>query len=273
MDFLLANQLDFGYPFSRVFDRVAMLVAAGLLLLWRGRFKVRSLSGYFTHGSLKSRVSGGLLGLVASITMVGLLLPLLVYQGVLEPKAIGSGEVLQKTLKALLAGGLVSVIEEGFFRGILLTTLLTRFSFGISALISSVVYASVHFISPVKTFVYVPGVWLSGFTYLGALVDRATAPGFYSAFFGLLIVGLTLCQVIRSTRSIYLCIGLHAGWVVGIKLTRVVTEFAHPELVSVGAGERYFLVCQPQTWVAVLATGLFSAWWYRRRLATQRGTV
>jgi uncharacterized protein len=263
MDGLLAWGLDFGYPFSRVFDRVAMVVVLGLLFRWKSYFSLRLVWEYLRAGTMLQRITALGIGLLGSLIMVSLLLPLLVAMGYLVPIELSQGILLQKGSKALLTGISVSIIEEGFFRVLLLTALLSRFSAVPSFLICSMVYAFAHFITPVKSFAYVPGSWLSGFDYLLVVVERALAPGFISAFIGLLIVGLVLCKVIRATKSIYLCIGLHAGWVVGIKITRVVTAFADPSSVGVGAGDRYFLVCQPVTWCAVVATGFFALWCFR----------
>jgi hypothetical protein len=103
-----------------------------------------------------------------------------------------------------------------------------------------------------------------GFEYLAAVFDRLLLPGVLPAFFGLFLVGVVLCIVIWRTRSLLLCLGLHAGWVIAIKLASFSTvktaNFAYAE----GVGRRYFLVAEPLAWVSIVLVGVIVLWGFTK---------
>ena len=68
------------------------------------------------------------------------------------------------------------------------------------------------------------------------------------------------------TRSIYLCMGLHAGWFFVAKAAVYIADVAEGGQLPPGVDERYFLVGRPWTWVSIAAVGL-GVWLLRRRLS------
>jgi len=123
-------------------------------------------------------------------------------------------------VKVVPAALLISVIEESFFRVLIFRNLLKRCSVFSAVVLCSALYAVAHLIAPVKSFRYEEFSLLAGFHYLNTVVTRMTLPGAWQVFLGLFLVGIVLCGVMYRTNSLSLCIGLHAGWVIGLKMAK-----------------------------------------------------
>ncbi len=240
------------WPFSRVFDRVAMLVLAILVLCFRRAFSLQELGAALKNGSPKRRIMTLVVGLAVSFCSSLLIFPFLLRAGQILWLDFTLGDLAFKTLKLIPAALLISLIEEGFFRVIIFSSFKKRYPLVLAILLCSLLYALAHFIAPDKSYIY-PGysVWV-GFDYLGAVFQRFFLAGTWQVFVGLLLVGSVLCVAINSSRSLYLCIGLHAGWVMALKLLNYASDPAKPELIARGVGERYFLLSQSYAWLAIL---------------------
>ncbi|MDC0357318.1 CPBP family intramembrane metalloprotease [Oligoflexia bacterium] len=241
------------WPYSRVFDRVAMLCAAVFIYLLRSEFHLARLRTYFVEGQANSRVKAVVAGSVVSLGTAFVILPLIV----------GAGEIVwnkdmpdlfpYRTIKVLAAAVIISLIEESFFRVLVFEKLKEKCMLPLAAVICSLFYASVHFIAPFKSYVYPGFSPLVGFEYLGAVLERMLAIEIFPAFFGLFLVGLTLCYVIQRTGSVYLCIGLHMGWVMAMKFAHYTTQAVEGVVFPAGVGRRYFLVAEPLAWGSIVA--------------------
>jgi uncharacterized protein len=116
---------------------------------------------------------------------------------------------------AKLAGTVVAVpiIEETFFRGLVLGVLLRATPRNMSIFLSSALFAIVHFLkapehtSPIVT-------WLSGFNSIAHSFRQFANPMLVGAgFTTLLLLGCVLADARIRTRSLWLAIGLHGGWI------------------------------------------------------------
>ncbi len=111
----------------------------------------------------------------------------------------------------------VAVIEETLFRGLLQGSL-RRVGYPVTALVvSSAVYAAVHFLNRVRW--EAPVDWASGFAVLGLMVAgvarwEQVLPGFLN----LGLAGMVLGWAFARSGSLYFSAGLHAGWVFTLKL-------------------------------------------------------
>lgn len=105
----------------------------------------------------------------------------------------------------------VPLIEETFFRGLLLGILLRTFRPWTANLISAAIFSVVHFLkAPEET--SRPVRWFSGFVSLGHSFDQFAEPLLVlGGFTTLLVIGLILAHSRVATRSLWLPIGLHAG--------------------------------------------------------------
>ena len=203
-------------PFTRFFDR-AVLVAA-LLLLWPA-FKLLRRHGKVTmgleHNPAKLQhyafgfclAGGGLLALG-----YGLVLREMFY---LDLDARGLRSLW---LSIMLTAVVVAVLEEFLFRGGMLGLLLRSMSAKPAVLVVSGLFAIVHFLEAPEAFSIARDevVWSSGFVLLGQMLGHLTDVKVVVAELLLLfLVGVVLASVRLRSRSLWLPMGLHAGWVFG----------------------------------------------------------
>jgi len=115
--------------------------------------------------------------------------------------------------KVLLAAISVPFIEETFFRGIVLGLLLRTHRKLLSIVAVSVLFAAVHFL---KGSEWEPTIvtWTSGFQSIGdAFAGFGDPMMVLAAFATLFLIGCILADARVLTRSLWLPIGLHAGWI------------------------------------------------------------
>jgi CAAX protease family protein len=113
----------------------------------------------------------------------------------------------------LLAAISVPFIEETFFRGIVLGILLRTRRKLLSIVAVSALFAAVHFLKGSERTTAVV-TWTSGFQSIGdALTGFGEPMMVLSAFATLFLIGCILAHARVLTRSLWLPIGLHAGWI------------------------------------------------------------
>jgi membrane protease YdiL (CAAX protease family) len=165
---------------------------------------------------------------------------------------------LAKVLAQGLLGGLaVAFLEETFFRGALHTALRRRAGVLAALWLPSLLYAALHFLKPQPL---PPGVapdLASCLTSLGQGFPALFQASHLDGFIALTLVGLFLALVRERTGNLLWGIGLHAGWVLVIKLTQAYT-YENPDarlawLVSEYDGVTGWLAA---VWIGVLALGL-----------------
>jgi len=110
---------------------------------------------------------------------------------------------------------IVPFIEEALFRGLFLGILLRSFRPWPANLVSAAIFSIVHFLkAPDQTTTTVR--WFSGFVSLGHSFDQFAEPMLVLAGFATLaVMGIVLAQGRLQTRSLWLPIGLHSGWILG----------------------------------------------------------
>jgi len=115
--------------------------------------------------------------------------------------------------KVLLAAINVPLIEETFFRGIVLGLLLRCRRNLLSIVAVSALFAAVHFLKGSER---EPAIvsWTSGFQSIGeALAGFDNLTMLACAFATLFLIGCILADARVLTFSLWLPIGLHAGWI------------------------------------------------------------
>jgi uncharacterized protein len=117
--------------------------------------------------------------------------------------------------KVLAASIAVPLIEEWFFRGIVLGVLLRTGRKYMPILAVSALFAAVHFLkAPERTSAFV--TWSSGLNSIANSFGRLGDPMMVvSAFATLFLIGCVLADARVLTRSLWMSIGLHAGWILG----------------------------------------------------------
>jgi len=199
-------------PFRKFFHR-GLLVAA-LVLLWpTARWlrvaSVRALG--LEPNPLRWRDAGA--GFAASFLMMAALAGLLVAFHVVELRArIPWPDLGSIAISAVV----VSVLEEWLFRGAILGLLarsLPRFS---ALFFTSALFSVLHFLKPDTADPQAIG-WLSGFALIPGAFAQFREPWLVlGGFTTLFCVGWILGWARLQTRSLWMAIGLHTGWVVGI---------------------------------------------------------
>ncbi len=124
--------------------------------------------------------------------------------------------LLRHLANASLAAVLVSVLEEVFFRGAIFGALRKCFEWHFALLLSSALYAIVHFLErpPAPETV----TWVSGLVSLAQMLRGfVDVSRLIPAFFSLLLAGWILGLAYHRTGSLYVSIGLHAGWIFWLK--------------------------------------------------------
>ena len=113
-----------------------------------------------------------------------------------------------------------SLVEELVFRGMLLGIFLRTFRPAWAIVLLSVLFSLLHFLQPPDELqVSDPESALAGFEMLKLLGMRLLDPiPFINEFFTLLVIGIILAYARYATASLWLPIGLHAGWAFAYKL-------------------------------------------------------
>jgi uncharacterized protein len=200
-------------PFQRFVDR-AMLGLA-LLGLWP---LLRSCQmwhwrdvGLNAKGRWMAGVAFGFLlgfGSLACVTLMAVSLG-----GRIFNPAHSSSQIVDHILNAALAAIIVAVLEEILFRGALFGILRKALSWPVALVLSSAVYALVHFIQ--KTTWTGPVDWLSGLALLPKMFQNG--PAFVPAIFTLFVAGAILALAYQRTGTLFFSMGLHSGWIFWLK--------------------------------------------------------
>ena len=127
-------------------------------------------------------------------------------------------------LKGLVTGLLVSLLEEMIFRRHIYNTLQTRHDAWLVIPVSAGLYAIVHFIDFPPTN---PSNidWFTGLQSLPEAFSGLLQTDIWDTFLTLFLLGCLLGIFRARYHSIAYCIGIHAGVVAGVKLSRKLTEF------------------------------------------------
>jgi len=197
------------YDFDTFFHR-AILIAA-VLLLWP-LLRVSNVRGMADLGLATNAHWGRdvwrgiLLSVIPLLFCASLLIALHVYSFrhfIVWPK-IGT---------VLLAAISVPFIEETFFRGIVLGVLLRTGQKLLSVVTVSGLFAVVHFLKGSERESAIV-TWTSGFQSIGdAFAGFGDPMMVLAAFATLFLIGCILADARVLTRSLWLPIGLHAGWI------------------------------------------------------------
>jgi membrane protease YdiL (CAAX protease family) len=222
-------------PFHRVTSRLALIVALALMptVCRLSGFKTKADCG-LTACANRRRLFWLGIGLGLGSMLMGYLPGVLL--GVYAWDTGGkSGAYLFRKVVQILAGGFfVSVFEEVLFRGLIFGAL--RKSLGVIAaiLISSFLFSIVHFMRPVDP--AVTEAWYSGYLLFGNLFARA-GDTFLQEACTLFCMGVGLSVLCQWTKSLYIAIGLHAGWVWVMMFFRLFTENQKTMIWLYGTGE------------------------------------
>ena len=121
----------------------------------------------------------------------------------------------QKMPTVIIAASIVPILEEVLFRGLILGVLLRSFSRLGALLLTSGLFSIVHFLkAPDQTTPNDAVRWFSGFNSIAHSFGQFGDPMLLAAgFLTLFAIGCILADARLQTSSLWLPIGLHAGWI------------------------------------------------------------
>ncbi len=174
-----------------------------------------------------------------------------------QPRWFKFGEPITAALGA-------GIVEEFFFRGLLLGLLLRTMSTRTALIAGTFVFALVHFLKPPEGWQIDDAAvtWSSGFHVLKQIaVGFGDVQFLLAEFATLFAVGWVLAQVRMQTGALWAGIGLHGGWVFGLKYFSALTSYSNGWLPWIGANLKIGL--------APLFTVLLTGWIASRLLRTR----
>lgn len=253
------------FPFSRVFDRVALAIALLFVVLLRRAFPFAAAWRLLRAESWPVRARRAALGFALAALPTVAALPLIVGAGGLRWSGAGVPDLAAELLLALPAALLVSLLEEGFFRTLVFRGLAVRLPVPAAALASSALYAFAHVVSPDHRFVAGSASPAAGLDYLATLGGRLVAGRTPATAIGLALIGLVLCLTLQRTSSFALCVGLHTGWSVAAKVAILATTSPAGLGTAGSVAKRAIFLSHPAVWVAVALAGAAVLLLARRR--------
>ena len=258
--------------FSRYFNR-AMLLAAVLMIYptvrWI-RYGLNDTDRFKSSIALKTNPDRWKqLAMGFGLAVVPLLLMgwMYVNVGYYRPRSADDFEWSRVIIKALTAAAGAAVLEELFFRWGLMGLILRTARPFRALLFVTFVYTLVHFLKPPSRLETPDVNWSTGFWMAGQIFAQFGNPIFVIAEFATLFtVGWILGYVRLKTSSLWMGIGLHAGWVFGIKVFSPVTrkKMALADMLP-WAGQDLKIGIIPM--IVVLLTGIVVWFLLRRKYA------
>jgi uncharacterized protein len=253
-------------PFSRFFNRFFMISGVLLFFACRSLLKIESAAqlGLMPRTQAARDVANGLvLALGSMIVLVSIMSLAQVYQPFFR---LSLSESVEQCVKAILAGFTVGLLEEIFFRGIIFRGLLEDWKPMPAFLVANLFYSALHFVKPGERY-FLTGLdpW-AGFRHLfstfAPFFDPAEiAPG----IIGLLLIGIVLSYAFARTGTLYLAIGLHAGWVIATKTVRVFGDYRAEDLGWLFGSTDPKIVSGMVAWAGIILVGLAVHWITRNR--------
>jgi len=203
-------------PFHRFLDRSFLIFAlAGLLPVLRslGVTSWRDAGLVPPYGQWKKLFGGLLLGFFSLAAVAGIAIG---FGGRGVVQDLVAHKIVGVIIGAIATAFTVATLEEILFRGGIFGGLRRVLYWPFALLISSAIYAIVHFLQRAE--LTGPVVWSSGLVLLpqtlGGFADfHALVPG----FFNLTLAGMLLGLAYQRTGNLYFSIGLHAGWIFCLK--------------------------------------------------------
>lgn len=201
-----------GFPFHRYFSRCIQIAALVMLwpaFRWVGIRRLRELGLDPNPLCWRDLLTGIGIALVPVLALSAGYLAFEIYR-------LNTGFAPAGILRILATASAVAVLEEFLFRGVLLGLCLRAMRPLAAACLSSAVFAFVHFMRVAKPAVAAPVDWLSGFGQLPQVFSSSPPwPVLGWGILSLLVAGLILAFATLRTRSLFLPIGIHSGWILG----------------------------------------------------------
>ena len=167
-------------------------------------------------------------GLFAGILILAFIKLILILSGVHQIKPNLDyfwSNIFSIFFKAILTGLVVGLIEESIFRGALFSSLYKKTNAFIAISLTSFVYAAVHFLKYRELPEGTEITWLTGVEMLPDAFFKLFYPDIIDHFLTLFTLGVLLSMIRLRNGNIALCIGIHAGIVLALKISGRFSEY------------------------------------------------
>ncbi|KAA3608375.1 MAG: CPBP family intramembrane metalloprotease [Candidatus Scalindua sp. AMX11] len=208
------------YDFGKVMRRILMLAACIVFVILRKSLKIGPLMALgmtLNSGCFRKFLFGFLIAIISLLIYYSLALYFGAWLIHIDYHLVGI--VISKIIKYFLVGCLIGLIEEVFFRGFILQFFMEDMSVAIAICATSAIYSVLHFFQaevPV-TRGFQPFVGCTTMSqFLQPLFSQFTEN--LPSIIGLFLVGVVLSYGFLLSKSLFLSIGLHSGWVFMMKV-------------------------------------------------------
>lgn len=254
----LTEWQDYRYPFSKIFNRLFMILAISLFFPCRRLLKIgsmRQLGLQSMREGYRDLLKGFSIALISIIFLgaaMGLAEVFTIYFRL--PFSVG----LERSVKAIFAAITVGFLEEIFFRGMIFKGLLEDWRPTGAFVGSSLFYSAIHFVKPAQKS-YLEGLDpLAGFSHLIHTFEQFLNPlSILPGLVGLFLLGMLLSYAFFRTNSLYLSMGLHAGLVFGVKTIRVYGNYTREDLGWIFGSSDPKIISGIAAWILIAAIGVF----------------
>ena len=169
-------------------------------------------------------------------------------------RLLSLSKILHELSLAVIVALIVGTLEETLFRGFMFGAL-SKYAAPLYAMaLTALYYAALHFMRSNLTIPAAELDWTSGLTVMLDAFGQVINPQNIDAFVALFLASIFLtCVRFFIPNSLAYCIGLHAGWVFTIKLTKAFTEL-HPAAEWGALVSRYdgLIGYLSSAWLAIL---------------------
>ena len=166
-------------------------------------------------------------------------------------------ETMARSGKALLAALGAGFFEEIFFRGIIFKGLREDLGPVRGYFFASLFFAAIHFVRPSDDAV-LTGIdpWAGIRHLLNSFQPFLDLWTLFPGLFGLFLIGTVLCYAFGRTGTLYLSIGLHAGWIFSLKTFGAFGRFTREGLGWMFGSTDPKIVSGVITWVGIVLVGV-----------------
>ena len=254
------------YSFGKIFNRFFMISGIVLFFFFRRFLKLGPMDRLgLTPRALAWPDLGRGFGLaVASMASLALMMSWL---DVFEPFfRLSLADSLERCVSAILAAATVGFMEEILFRGVIFKGLFEELGRARAYLFAALFYSAVHFVKPGDAAALGQlDAWI-GIRYLaGSFHPFTDLTTLFPGLLGLYLIGAVLCYAFERTGTLYLSIGLHAGWIFSLKTLRVFGDFRRNDLGWLFGSTDPKIVSGVVTWIGILLVGVAVSRVTRRR--------
>ncbi len=223
---ILENFIDL--PFYKLVSHITLicgLIFSGIYLKYHQLYSRQA----FGFGLPKNIFLRDLLqGLFAGILILAFIKLILILSGVHQIKPNLDyfwSNIFSIFFKAILTGLVVGLIEESIFRGALFSSLYKKTNAFVAIFLTSFVYAAVHFLKYRELPEGTEITWLTGVEMLPDAFFKLFYPDIIDHFLTLFTLGVLLSMIRLRNGNIALCIGIHAGIVMTLKIAGRFSEY------------------------------------------------